>query len=90
MFVAVLGLLYVPLVVDAMLRGRPVLDLFEGLRIYGDLWSHNDSVFAVVREACIWCMREFELSSFADRVARALIALMGLGLLGMTCGARRR
>lgn len=81
MFVAVLGLLYVPLVVDAMLRGRPVLDLFEGLRIYGDLWSHNDSVFAVVREACIWCMREFELSSFADRVARALIALMGLGLV---------
>lgn len=88
-FAAVLALFYIPLVADAVSRQRSVLDLFEGTRLYGDLWRHNDSVFHLCYLVCdggmqtlnSWLGTELSLSEFPHRVAKVPIALIGLGLL---------
>ena len=89
-FGVVITAFYLPLFVDAALRERSILDVFEGTRMYGDVWRHNDSMFHVIYEVSNWCMQqlnawwgtELHVSYFPHRVAKVPIVLLGLAILG--------
>ena len=81
LFGGVLGVMYAPVMLDALMRDRSVFDVFEGVRVYADLWRHNDSLFAGAREVSVWGLRAMDLNMSVDRAARALVALLGVGFM---------